>query len=171
MTHVAKQIVNAFLNKEKLRISNTTSSGNELLLWGNRIAYHKDNDIIISMCGYNTNTTKDRLNELLSKLHRGHISSKNNTVYLQKYNEVTKFEIDPNEEYSLNDLSKRGVTEKEEKVSLKTKKPKTENAIGKIVKCWHCGSDQKILSIDHTFDCTNCNEPLWTGEGGFEIVI
>lgn len=180
---ISVKVIVAFLNGSKLKIDNTSTNGKELFLFNNRIAYHKpDGDIIISMCGYNTSTTRERLNELLSQLDKGHITSKNSTPYfihesiLQPKNYI-EVELDPHTEYSLNTLIKYEVekleNEKEwkrlrQKVSLPTK---TENNIGKKVKCWHCGSDQKIQSIDHTFDCSNCNEPLWTGEGGFEIVI
>jgi len=44
-------------------------------------------------------------------------------------------------------------------------KPKPKNV---KVTCWHCGNeDQKIQSIDEAFTCTNCQEDLWVGEGGY----
>lgn len=172
---ISVKVIVAFLNGSKLKIDNTSTNGKELFLFNNRIAYHKpDGDIIISMCGYNTSTTRERLNELLSQLDKGHITSKNSTPYfihesiLQPKNYI-EVELDPHTEYSLNTLIKYEVEKLGQKVSLP--EVKTENNIGKKVKCWHCGSDQKIQSIDHTFDCTSCKESLWTGEGGFEIVI
>ena len=102
MTNTARKTIEAFLNREQLKINNTETNGSDLYLFGNRIAYHKDNDIIISMCGYNTVTTKDRLNELLDKLNHGRIRTKNYVSYYVEDN--TSFEIDPSKEYSLNEL-------------------------------------------------------------------
>ena len=38
------------------------------------------------------------------------------------------------------------------------------------VKCWHCETEQKIQSYEASFNCTNCKEQLWTGEGGYVLV-
>jgi len=52
-------------------------------------------------------------------------------------------------------------------LSLIKKKHKTESS----VKCWHCGADQKIQSLEKVFTCTSCNGYLWTGEGGYKIEL
>ena len=170
---ISEQITDAFLNKRSLSIDNSVSTGSELLLWGNKIAYHKDNDIIISLCGYKTNTTLERLNTLLSTVYincyHKCIRIKKGIVYFK--NKTSEFEISADKEYSLNDLMEREVTWKKEKVSLKKKNPGTESSVGKKVKCWHCGADQKIQSLESTFQCSSCKGYLWTGEGGYKIEV
>lgn len=49
--------------------------------------------------------------------------------------------------------------EKEQKKALDTK-----------VTCWSCGQKTKILSFDEAFQCCECGELLWIGEGGFNKV-
>ena len=59
-----RPVIDAFINRKFKRVSNTETDGNNLRLFGNLIAYHKDGTIYISSAGYRTVTTKDRLNGL-----------------------------------------------------------------------------------------------------------
>ena len=63
---ITKESVRAFLNDQKFSKSNTTVSRADgvtsLILFGNRIAYKKDGKLFVTMCGYNTVTTRERLN-------------------------------------------------------------------------------------------------------------
>ena len=79
---ITTESVRAFLNDQKFSKSNTTVSRADgvtsLILFGNRIAYKKDGKLFVSMCGYNTTTTRERLNGIpcLS------VTSKNFTPYI-----------------------------------------------------------------------------------------
>jgi hypothetical protein len=54
-----------------------------------------------------------------------------------------------------------------ESISLLKEKRLTEK-----VTCWHCGfTEQKILSDVDVFKCDKCHDLLWTGDGGFEMVV
>jgi len=54
-----------------------------------------------------------------------------------------------------------------ESISLIKEKRLTEK-----VTCWHCGfTEQKILSDSEVFKCDKCHDLLWTGDGGFEMVV
>jgi hypothetical protein len=69
MRKITKESVNAFLNREKFNKANmsvTLDQGNVYLrLHGNCIAgLAEDGTISISTCGWNTPTTKERLNAL-----------------------------------------------------------------------------------------------------------
>lgn len=58
-------VIDAFLNGEAKRISNTESTGSELLLFGHCIAKRDETgSLMITNAGWSTYTTKDRLNGL-----------------------------------------------------------------------------------------------------------
>ena len=69
MRKVTEQTVRAFLNRERKSVGNTSCTGEELHLHGNCIAYWRDNGetqyFNISMAGWPTVTTRERLNGLL----------------------------------------------------------------------------------------------------------
>tara|TARA_R110000764_G_scaffold212847_1_gene299214 strand:+ start:230 stop:547 length:318 start_codon:yes stop_codon:yes gene_type:complete len=66
MRKVTRETVKAFLNGKTKSMGNTVSTGNALLLHGHEIATrHDDGKISISMCGWGTVTTRERLNGLL----------------------------------------------------------------------------------------------------------
>jgi hypothetical protein len=67
MRKVTREVVGAFLAHKAKSVRNTVSTGNTLYLFGNRIAWHdsmSDNTIIIATCGWNSVTTRDRLNAI-----------------------------------------------------------------------------------------------------------
>ncbi len=67
MRQVTKQTVLAFLNGQNMAVSNTMTNGKSLYLWGNEIArFNADGKLEISLCGYNTVTTRERLNGVLT---------------------------------------------------------------------------------------------------------
>lgn len=67
MRQVTKQTVLAFLNGQHMAVSNTMTNGKSLYLWGNEIArFNADGKLEISLCGYNTVTTRERLNGVLT---------------------------------------------------------------------------------------------------------
>ena len=79
---ITKDVARAFLNDQTFCKSNSMVTRQDgvtsLLLFGNRIAYKKDGKLFVSMCGYNTVTTRERLNGIpcLS------VTSKNFTPYI-----------------------------------------------------------------------------------------
>lgn len=61
-------VIAVFLKGKPRKIKNDTTDGENLRYHGNRIAYRKGNDIYFSLCGWNTPTTRLRLNILLGML-------------------------------------------------------------------------------------------------------
>jgi hypothetical protein len=61
---ITKQIVGAFLRREPKRSRNTVSVGEALYLYGNKIAEWRGGELWISTAGWNTVTTRERLNAL-----------------------------------------------------------------------------------------------------------
>ena len=80
MRKITALTTRAFMCREKLTVGDTYTDGDSLYLFGNRIAWHNPNGtgFYITNCGWETNTTKDRLNGLpgVSIYH------KRNTRYL-----------------------------------------------------------------------------------------
>lgn len=64
MRKVTKDVVGAFLRKEKRTQGNTHTDGEKLYLHGNMIACHSDEGIIVSLAGWPTVTTRERLNAI-----------------------------------------------------------------------------------------------------------
>lgn len=71
MRKITKEITRAFYNGDKLKISNTETDGQAIYLFGNKIAEYQSlfaNDgnkkINITLAGWNSNTTRERLNGL-----------------------------------------------------------------------------------------------------------
>ena len=64
MKKVTEETCAAFMAGKKLKIGNTVSTGDELILHGNCIAKRVDGVVLISNAGWETATTKERLNGL-----------------------------------------------------------------------------------------------------------
>ena len=68
MRKVTEQIIRAFESGKNLRVSNSevkaNATGVYMYLFGNLIARRVGNRVQITMAGYNTNTTRERLNGL-----------------------------------------------------------------------------------------------------------
>lgn len=65
MRQVSKTVITAFLQGKSKTVGNTRTDGNALFLYGNMIALKDDCFLRISFCGWNTVTTRERLNSLL----------------------------------------------------------------------------------------------------------
>jgi len=65
MRKVTKLIAEAFKDYKKLTIGNTMTDGQSVFLHGNRIAWREDGTLYISMCGWPTVTTRERLDGIL----------------------------------------------------------------------------------------------------------
>jgi hypothetical protein len=72
-----RPVIEAFKEKKVKKLSNTESTGKELVLFGNTIAEWRNNDIWITSANWKTATTKDRLQILGAKLKQ-----KQNVWYL-----------------------------------------------------------------------------------------
>lgn len=64
MRKITLEAVTAFMHGEKYRGGNTKSDGSALYLHGNKIAEHRSDGLYISNAGWQSNTTKERLNGL-----------------------------------------------------------------------------------------------------------
>ena len=65
MKKISREVCGAFMNRRKMRKSNTWTDGSSLYLFGNKIAWYDANNVLwITNCGFTTVTTKERLNSL-----------------------------------------------------------------------------------------------------------
>ena len=69
MRKVTREISDAFIAGKAKTIGNTSTDGKKIWLHGNAIARRNENGSIeISSAGWQSNTTKERLNGLLTRL-------------------------------------------------------------------------------------------------------
>jgi hypothetical protein len=64
MRQITQQIVNAFQNSRSLTIGNSRTNGESLWLFGNKIAEIRRDGLWITNAGWNSTTTRERLNGL-----------------------------------------------------------------------------------------------------------
>ncbi len=64
MTATARKIAAAFKQGQSRVIKNTRSDGTTVYHHGNRIAWRKGNDLCMTLAGWGTVTTRDRLNAI-----------------------------------------------------------------------------------------------------------
>jgi hypothetical protein len=69
MRKITKDAIEVFWNGGYFNRDNTRVAKKSMWLHGNNIACVRDNKLIISSCGWETTTTKERLNGVLSKLN------------------------------------------------------------------------------------------------------
>lgn len=97
----------AFINGKSANCGNTTTNGNEVRLFGNRIIWRDENgEVYVSSCGWPSYTTKERLNGffILCSLSY-YIGQKNFQWFLCRfYSPEVRFEWDSNHEYSLAEI-------------------------------------------------------------------
>ena len=68
MRKVTQQIAQAFIDGEIKQVGNTRTDGKAVYLHGNKIAEKRDNTVSLTLAGWNTVTTRERLNGLLTAL-------------------------------------------------------------------------------------------------------
>ena len=68
MRKVTKEVCTAFINGERKTVGNTTTDGERLWLHGNLIARKVNGTIEVTMAGWATPTTKERLNGIIDLL-------------------------------------------------------------------------------------------------------
>lgn len=81
MRKVTNEAVNAFINARPFKNSNTKveirNGETFLYLHNNMIAHKGNNQLFITTCGWESNTTKERLNGILDAFNLPRISQKN----------------------------------------------------------------------------------------------
>ena len=96
MRKIEAQMNKAIRNGSNFSSSNTSVShdieGANVYLHGNHIATVKDNSIVLFDGGWQSNTTKSRLNALIQEFSfKGAIFQKNFNWYVQMFKTVTPF--------------------------------------------------------------------------------
>lgn len=86
MRNITELATKAFFNGENFKLSNTKvhadCTGIYLYLWDNLIAKRVGERVSISLAGYNTTTTRERLNGILKNFNKS-ITTKKGVVYLK----------------------------------------------------------------------------------------
>ena len=75
MRKIESKVVRAFIWHRPAHEGNTHTDGYNLYLHGNKIAKYEDGHYWFNLCGWNTPTTRSRINalfDLLNKRHRVH---------------------------------------------------------------------------------------------------
>lgn len=67
MRKVTREITEAFRQGRAKTVSNTTTDGENIWLFGKHIVRVVDDDIMFTFAGYGTPTTRDRLNAVLNQ--------------------------------------------------------------------------------------------------------
>lgn len=65
MRKITQKIANAFINGESLKIKNTETDGRSVWLHGNEIARRTADGLEVSLAGWGTVTTRERVNGIL----------------------------------------------------------------------------------------------------------
>lgn len=65
MRKITQRIRDAFYDHKKLSITNTITDGESVWLFGNKIIERRYRDVYFTLAGWNTNTTRERLNGIL----------------------------------------------------------------------------------------------------------
>jgi hypothetical protein len=84
MRNITEQATQAFFEGRNFKLSNTEvhadCTGIYLKLWGNLIAKRVGEHVSISLAGYNTSTTKERLRGVLSKFNKTLVTKKGSVI-------------------------------------------------------------------------------------------
>lgn len=90
MRKVTQETVQSFLNQQPTTKGNVFVSGKEYYLHNNKIMEHRSDGIYISNAGFETLTTKERLNGLGSITGKFQIFQKNFQWFIQFTNQKPK---------------------------------------------------------------------------------
>ena len=84
MRNITEQVTQAFFEGKNFKLSNTEvhadCTGVYLYLFNNLIAKRVGERVSISLAGYNTNTTKERLRGILSHFNKTLVTKKGNVI-------------------------------------------------------------------------------------------
>lgn len=81
MRKVTQKAVLAFVNGQNCKTGNNTVKDGKFLLHGNEIASLENGQLKLSDCGWQTVTTKERLNAILGYFDLGYIQQKKRVWY------------------------------------------------------------------------------------------
>jgi hypothetical protein len=87
---ISEDSANALLNGKNFKRDNTKVLNSVMELYGNKIAWIRLDVLTLSDCGWQTATTKDRLNAILSGLGLGYIFQKDFVWYYSAGNGCVK---------------------------------------------------------------------------------
>ena len=97
MRNITELATRAFFNGDNFKLSNTEvhadCTGVYLYLFNNLIAKRVGERVSITLAGYSTLTTRERLNGILGKYNK-RITTKKGIVYMQDENGLQKFPND-----------------------------------------------------------------------------
>jgi hypothetical protein len=65
MRTITRTVAHAFLNGTARKVGNTHTDGTTVYLHGNAIVTRKDDGVYVSLAGWNTNTTRERISGVL----------------------------------------------------------------------------------------------------------
>lgn len=105
MRKETRKIVEAFAKGQTANASRTSTDGNAVYLHGNRIFWrdraHSDR-YFLSMCGWGSVTTRDRLNALLTKLNLPYrINQKDFSQFITHEHTGETVELDPSDTFEI----------------------------------------------------------------------
>lgn len=92
MRKVTEQIAVAFLNGESKTVSNTSTDGKSVWLHGNLIAERGDGELSLTLAGWGTPTTRERLNGILHTF--GYNSGFHQKNHIQYFDDIEIDESD-----------------------------------------------------------------------------
>lgn len=96
MRNITEQVTQAFFEGRNFKLSNTEvhadCTGVYLKLWGNLIAKRVSGRVSISLAGYNTSTTKERLRGVLSKFNKT-LVTKQGKVFIKANKDLQEINI------------------------------------------------------------------------------
>lgn len=81
MRQTSNVVCKAFIERKAKKVNNTHTDGKELMLFGNKIAWWDDEgNLLMTLAGWGTTTTRERLNTLCYMLKIGSCFSQRNNV-------------------------------------------------------------------------------------------
>ena len=96
MRNITEQVTKAFFEGRNFKLSNTEvhadATGVYLKLWDNLIAKRVGERVSISLAGYNTSTTKERLRGILNKFNKT-LVTKQGKVFIKADKELQEINI------------------------------------------------------------------------------
>jgi hypothetical protein len=83
MRQTSNVVCKAFIERKAKKVNNTHTDGKELMLFGNTIAWWDDEgNLLMTLAGWGTTTTRERLNTLCHMLKiNGGFNQKNNVQF------------------------------------------------------------------------------------------
>lgn len=81
MRKTTQKALLAFVNGQNCKTGNTVVKNGSFLLHGNEIAKLLNGTLVVSDCGWQTVTTKERLNAILGHFNLGYIQQKKGVWY------------------------------------------------------------------------------------------